>query len=234
MSTSRKNNISKICILSLILVVIAATGCGNNEVYVNSEEVCIEDYDEKENDASEESGPSDALSSKEDSSNEISASSSDTTDEYRYVVYICGQVNAPGVYKVAPGTRVYEVLELAGGYTDNAYTDNINQAETVSDSQMIRVLSFEEKEQFEADGKIAEPGIAGISNESETDSKKVDLNRASREELMTLPGIGASKADSIIAYRNENGGFKSVEDLMKITGIKEGVFNKIREFVTVN
>lgn len=138
-------------------------------------------------------------------------------------VYICGEVVSPGVYEVAEGARICDVLELAGGYTDKAAAESVNLAEPVEDGQMIRILSEEE----------LAAGAADVAAGDKADSR-VNLNQAGMEELMTLPGIGESKAQSIIDYRTEHDGFKEIEDLMNIPGIKTGVFEKIKDSIRVD
>lgn len=123
-------------------------------------------------------------------------------------VYVCGEVVSPGVYTMDADARIYEAIELAGGLTDDADASVVNQAEAVSDGMMIQIPS--------------------VTYDTENDTR-VSINQASAEELMTLSGIGQSKADAIIAYREEYGAFTSVEDLMQIPGIKEGIFSKIKK-----
>ena len=135
-------------------------------------------------------------------------------------VYVCGSVNHPGVYELSEGSRITDAIEAAGGMTEEAADTYLNLAETLSDGQKIEVPSLEEAEVLTEAGKT---GAAGL----------VNLNRATEEELMTLSGIGASKAKEIIRYRETKGGFGKPEDLMKIPGIKEGVFHKIRDQITV-
>ncbi len=150
-----------------------------------------------------------------------------TADSDCYV-YICGAVVHPGVYKLPAGSRIYEVVSLAGGLAEEACEDSINQAEEVTDGQMIKVITKEEaKEQRAASGE--ETGI-----KPQESDHKVNLNTADAGELMTLPGIGESKAMQILSYREEKGGFSSEEEIMNITGIKEGVYSKIKDYITVN
>ncbi len=132
-------------------------------------------------------------------------------------VYVCGEVIRPGVYEVAAESRVYEVIDLAGGLTDDADPAAVNQAETVFDGMMIEI-----------------PGTMGdeMIPAAEKDGR-ININTASREELLTLPGIGESKADSIISYRDEHGRFQDPADLMQIPGIKEGVFGKLKDKIRV-
>ena len=146
-------------------------------------------------------------------------------------VHVCGAVNAPGVYELRTDARIYEALEAAGGMTEDAAADWINQAEALSDGERIYVPTQEEAEESaqSVSGQWADPnGNAGGSV-----SDKININTAAKEELMTLSGIGASKAESILKYRQEHGNFQSIEDLKKIEGIKDGVFNKIKDDITV-
>ncbi len=136
------------------------------------------------------------------------------------LVYICGEVCAPGVYELPKDSRIIDAVEAAGGMTEEAAGTYLNLAETLSDGQKIEVPSAETAESLT---EAAAMDAAGL----------VNLNRASETELMTLTGIGASKAKEIISYRESKGGFQKTEDLMNIPGIKEGVFNKIKDRITV-
>ena len=135
-------------------------------------------------------------------------------------VHVCGEVNNPGVYELNAGSRVFEALDAAGGVTKDAADDSVNQAEVLSDGQQLEIFSEEQMSQNEL---------------TETfDSGKMNINKATKEDLMTLSGIGESKADAIIRYREENGNFNSIEEIMEIEGIKEGVFRKIEEQITTS
>lgn len=153
-------------------------------------------------------------------------SSEEETQETLCYVYICGAVAKPGVYAVPSHARVYEVISLAGGLLAEAGEQAVNQAREVVDGEMIRVPTKEELIAGEAEQSFGDEG-------TEAQDGLIDINRADAAELMTLPGIGASKADSIISYREENGGFSSIEDIMNVEGIKEGVFNRIKEHIKV-
>lgn len=138
-------------------------------------------------------------------------------------VYICGAVNSPGVYAVEAGSRICDLFETAGGLTKEAATDYWNQARVLVDGEMIYVPTEEEA------------GERTIEDKTVTSSNnKVNINTASKEELMTLPGIGESKALAIISYRQENGRFSSIEELKDISGIKDGVFLKIEEYIVAD
>lgn len=145
-------------------------------------------------------------------------------EERTCLVYVCGAVAAPGVYELDDGSRIYEAVELAGGFMEDAAEDVLNLAESVTDGQMILIPTEEEQEAA---------GREGAEADSATDGK-LDLNRADVAALMELPGIGQSKAEAIVGYREEHGSFSQTEDLMKVEGIKEGVFNKIKDRIKVD
>lgn len=164
---------------------------------------------------------------KEEALTEAASEESCETESFEECyVYVCGAVKNPGVYQLFSKSRVYEAVLAAGGLLENACEDSINQAEEVSDGQMIRILTKEEAKEapMQKEGAAASGASDG----------KINLNTADAGALMTLPGIGESKARSILSYREENGGFSSVEEIMNITGIKEGVYSKIKEYITVN
>lgn len=139
-------------------------------------------------------------------------------------VYVCGAVQKPGVYELLPGQRICDAIAAAGGLSEQAAGDSLNQAEVLSDGQMLRVLTTEEAATVQPGQETAESSRDG----------RVDINTADASALMSLPGIGQSKADAIIAYRNEHGVFKAPEELMNISGIKEGVYQKIKDSIKVN
>lgn len=176
-----------------------------------------------ETSAGEEAGETEQEQTEADGTKELSE---EETQETLCYVYICGAVAKPGVYAVPSHARVYEVISLAGGLLAEAGEQAVNQAREVVDGEMIRVPTKEELIAGEAEQSFGDEG-------TEAQDGLIDINRADAAELMTLPGIGASKADSIISYREENGGFSSIEDIMNVEGIKEGVFNRIKEHIKV-
>ena len=145
-------------------------------------------------------------------------------EEKTCLVYVCGAVVSPGVYELDDGSRIYEAVELAGGFMEEAAEDALNLAESGTDGQMIRIPTEEEQEAVGRQGAEADSAADG----------KLDLNRADVAALMELPGIGQSKAEAIVGYREEHGPFSQAEDLMKVEGIKEGVFNKIKDRIKVD
>ena len=159
-------------------------------------------------------------------------------------IHVCGLVCTPGVYGLPAGSRVYEAIEAAGGFSEAAVPDYLNLAQVLEDGMKIQVPDREQAEEWKARG-LTQSGIsmgggtAGVQTSGRTGSgeggskARVNLNTASREELMTLRGIGASRADDIIHYRQEFGGFKSIEDIMNVSGIKDAAFEKIKDSITV-
>ncbi|MBR6614736.1 MAG: helix-hairpin-helix domain-containing protein [Lachnospiraceae bacterium] len=142
------------------------------------------------------------------------------TESVKIYVHICGAVNAPGVYELPEGSRIFEAVEAAGGFTEEAAQASLNLAQVISDEEQIVILT---KEEAEAKARMEREQQAGI----------VNLNTASKEQLMTLPGIGESRAEDIIRYRKESGGFQSVEEIMNVPGIKESAYLKIKDSITV-
>ena len=149
-------------------------------------------------------------------------------------VYICGQVNKPEVYELEEGARVKDAVALADGFTKQAAPECVNLARVIVDGERIYIPSQKEKNQgdFTSTEKtnVNEPE----DGTQDKDSQLVNINSASLKELMNLPGIGEAKASAIIAYREEHGTFQSKEELMNITGIKTGLYTKIKDYIKVN
>lgn len=147
-------------------------------------------------------------------------------------VYVCGAVNCSGVYYVPQGAIKETAVSMAGGFRDDADETYVNLAQTVSGGERIYIPTKEETAglTFQDDASVETPS-AQMPGEEKTDTGKVNINTATKEELMALPGIGESKADAIIAYREAQGKFQSTEELMNINGIKEGVYNKIKDLI---
>ena len=140
-------------------------------------------------------------------------------------IHICGEVTEPGVYELPAGSRIYEAVEMAGGFTPEASKSYVNLAQTLRDGDKIEIP---------AEGE--EPSVPAGQGEAAAESMAddlVDINTASRQELCTIPGVGESRADSIISYREQNGGFSRIEDIMKVEGIKEGMFAKMKDKICV-
>lgn len=136
-------------------------------------------------------------------------------------VYVCGRVNAPGVYILPAGSRKYEAVLRAGGLAEDADASAVNQAEACSDGEMIYIPAKGENSEGE-DNPL-----------SEAADDRININTADSSELQTLKGIGASRAEDIIDYREKNGKFEDAESIMKVPGIKQGTYDRIKDRIGV-
>lgn len=158
---------------------------------------------------------------------DIEQSGQSSQESYEKIcVHITGCVKNPGVYMLENGCRIYEAIMAAGGFDDGADEHFLNLAEMVYDGQKIRVYSMEET-------ATADTNLGNVSGMQGEKNKLVNINTASKDILMTLPGIGESRAESIISYREKNGIFKSIEEIMQVSGIKEAAFEKIKDYICV-
>lgn len=223
----------------LVSGVLLLTGCGQSQISV-MKEAKVQDTDvPQENTVTQE--PEDTQEKHEENTGEedgtetVTTQPQSTADIY---VDVSGAVKQPGVYRLEAGSRVFEALEMAGGLTEEADSQCLNQAAVVADGQQIRVYTKDETEKMTAAGQEPYPAAGDVFADGTAPegvkSQKVNINLAGKEELMTLNGIGESKAEQIIAYRTEHNGFGSIEELMEIEGIKEKTFNKLKDKITVN
>lgn len=146
------------------------------------------------------------------------------SEEKLLYVYVCGAVRTPGVFSFKEGARVWEAIEAAGGFLEDARTDYWNQAMVLNDGEMIYVPRIDED--------VEDPEVKASSQDSE--DGRININTASKEQLMGLPGIGESKALQILSYREEHGEFSSTEDIMNVPGIKEAMYSKIKDYIRVD
>lgn len=141
-------------------------------------------------------------------------------------VYVCGEVSVPGVYQLKDGMRICDAVEAAGGFTEAASREYWNLAERLTDGQMIYFPTEEEAKERKASAE------ASGAQTSEGDGL-IDINTADAAQLMTIPGIGETRAAAILAYREENGPFSKVEDIMQVSGIKRALFEKMKDYITI-
>lgn len=143
-------------------------------------------------------------------------------------VYVCGQVKSPGVYVLDEGSRLFEAVDMAGGMLSGGDLSRINLASVLTDGQKIYIPSEAETLQTgEELLEIPENGDGSLE-------QRVNINRASKETLMTLPGIGEAKAEAILTYRQAEGRFESPEELMNVPGIKAGIYAKIKDRIAID
>ena len=162
-----------------------------------------------------------------------------------YKVDIKGEILTPGIYTLKSNSRVIDVIEMSGGLTENADTSVISLSKKITDEMVIIIYSKSEVKDFEKTKEtekiVQEKCIKKDENALKNDacitdsvktSGKVSINTATKEELMSLTGIGDSKAEDIIKYREENGLFKTIEDIKNVSGIGDSLFAKIKENIT--
>ncbi len=184
-----------------------------------------------------------SLDNKEVSAENVEITKTDVTNVTSKVyVDIKGSVKKPGVYQVPADSIVWDIVNLSGGFTKNAYTKNINLSQKVKDEMVIYVFSKSEMSKMNNTVKTDTACTTNVinydncitteKNATETSTSLVNINTASKEELMNVSGIGASKAASIIAYRIKTP-FSKIEDIMNVSGIGESLFDKIKKYITV-
>ena len=153
-------------------------------------------------------------------------------------VDVCGAVANPGVYELDEGSRIFQAVDAAGGYLPEAAQNYLNRARSLTDGQQIYLEALASKvpEALQS-GASEDTGREGNSEDSLAEgvgsNSGINLNTADAAQLCTLSGIGQSKAEAIIAYREEHGGFASIEEIMNVEGIKEGTFSKIKDKISV-
>lgn len=219
-----KEKVKKISIIVIVMVLIIAYFIyqRKNEFTINEEDVSKENAMEK---------------LKEEKSKKI-------------IVHISGAVKQEGVVELEENSRIADAIEKVGGLKENAETREINLAYKLEDGMKIYIPTKEEMKNKESqevnqeneyvyggtkENSSQASNLQENSESKETSrNKKVNINKASQEELDSLPGIGPSTADKILEYRKQNGNFKSIEDIKEVSGIGESKFEKIRDMITVN
>ena len=180
-----------------------------------------------------------------DADNESEAVSDKEMQQAMIYVDVCGAVANPGVFQLSAGSRVFQAIEAAGGYLPEAALTCVNRAGVLTDGQQLYILTQEEMERQGLDpaemagasdgqmnGSAGTGQNAGLTVQAQQDNR-ININTADEAQLTTLTGIGATRAQAIIAYREENGPFAAIEDIMNVQGIKEGTFAKIKDEIVV-
>lgn len=149
-------------------------------------------------------------------------------------VDISGAVKQPGVYQLPEGSRLFDLLKQAGGLTEDAAIQTVNQAMIIQDQQKIIILTQAQAQSIDTENINNNAHLEEKSAEkSSKEAGKININQADLTQLQQLSGIGEKKAQAIIDYRNENGSFKTIEDLAKVTGIGEKTVEKLRDSITI-
>lgn len=252
-----RNNIGtffQICLLIaawgiLMSGIFAVSGCGRQEAeFLEADgqlsDGAVPEMNEPSGLPEGENQPGDAPSGREavqefsgGEAGEQADSGEESTLSAKVYVDVCGAVAEPGVYQLDADSRVFHAIEAAGGILPEAAGEYINQAEKIEDGQQIYIPTRTEAEESPAYQNPLEKGLsdeaAGKRESDATDSGKVNLNTADEDALTALTGIGVSKAQAILAYREEHGGFSAIEEILNVPGIKEGTFVKIKDNIAV-
>ena len=153
------------------------------------------------------------------------------------IIHIAGAVNEPGIKKLKEGARIEDAIQMAGGLTEDADISNINLAYVLEDGIKIKIPSYQdaqdpEEDEIMTDG-IGENIIENIASSNTSNSNKININKATQEELKNLPGIGIELASRVVKYRDENGKFANIEEIKNVSGIGDSKFEKIKDLISV-
>ncbi|MDU2557345.1 MULTISPECIES: helix-hairpin-helix domain-containing protein [Anaerococcus] len=162
-----------------------------------------------------------------DEDNNIDSNTEESTNDSIKKVYISGEINKPGVYQIKDGDRLEDLINEAGGLTDKASDKTLNLAQRLDDQMKIYIPNIDEENSLEN----IDPNQSASQSPSKT-SELININTASKEELMTLPNIGDKRADAIIEYRNANK-FEKIEDIKNVTGIGDKFYEALKDLITI-
>lgn len=234
---------------SVIFISCVLTGCGRRDDLF--QESSQEMADEEEFQITDQETANTQVPVSEAAITEPAVPAEVSQEPEEIYVDVSGAVVSPGVYCLDAGSRIFQAIEAAGGCTTEAAPVWLNQAAELSDGQKVYVPTVQEAEDVAAGngaggnaGNLWDLGtqssVTGQTSEGtgqvseDTGTGKVNINTADKELLTTLPGVGSSKADAILAYRQDQGGFSSIEEIMNVEGIKEGVFARIKDRISVD
>lgn len=164
-------------------------------------------------------------------------------------VHVCGQVAVYGVYALPEGSRVWDAVEAAGGFLPEAAQEAVNLAMVVADGSKLTIPDWDQAAEsgfrwYETHGRVLTIGgdtVGAYTGDGTGNGENgwgdstglIDINRADVAALMTIPGIGQTRAEAIVSHRETQGPFGSIEEIMEVSGIKEGLFAKIKKYITV-
>ncbi len=247
-----KNNQILAISLGCLVLMLVFCGCGRGQqvLYLESEvSENIENTDRIASDVQSDSMENEEETAEENSAVENIAAENIAAEETEVgevseIIYVqvVGAVNQPGVYSFEKDARVYEAVQSAGGLTEDAVIESVNQAKKLSDGEMVKVYTQDEWQVLESKTMLESEDINNYVNQdnlpSDQDgptesSDKIDINTANKAQLQSISGIGEKRAESIIAYREKNGPFSKISDIKKVSGIKDGLFDQIKDQISV-
>ena len=222
-----------ISVTAVLILTLLLSGCASRSSSVVLREV--EDQPLEEISSEDESSQTETIVSKEASAEAAEDETAVSASRPQVIaVYVCGAVNSPGVYELDEGSRICDALYAADGFSDEADQNYVNLAALVTDGMKLYSPTESELQKGASAAEIDSFDKA-VEETSGSSSEKalVNINTATKEELKSLPGIGDGIAGKIVSYREEKGAFRSCEDIMKVSGIKEKLFSKIKDYITV-
>lgn len=199
-----------------ILLILILVGCANEPELISTNSSSLED---------EMNQPIQSTSQDFENRN-LDLNSNWNTESTTIYVHISGAVNNPGVVSITNGSRLFEAIEKCGGFTENASTDYCNLALIVVDGEQYHIPTIEEAQFLVAENK----NNSGLVSHYDSDGR-LNINLATKEELMGLSGIGATRADAIISHRETSGLFVNVEDVKQVSGIKDALYSQIKDSI---
>ena len=206
----------KTVFLTVVAIVLFLTGCGSAQTYLTGQ------LERSAGGGENFTEPGTEQSETEETEDEHTQAEEE--EPAVCFVHVSGAVQEPGVYELPAGSRLYEAIEMAGGFTEDAAEAYCNLAAEIGDGTQYHIPTKEEAQSM-PDGPGETPAVQAGAYDAEG---RLDLNRATKEELMQLTGIGESKAEAILAYREEHGGFGSTEEIKEVSGIGDATFEKLR------
>lgn len=223
-----------------ISVCMVFLGCGAKKSPEYYSSLSESELDSEKNKDTTEDMQADGDEGAENDANKNTSADESVSSNADLCVYVCGEVMSPGVYTLSNGARVCDAIELAGGFTEAAAVDYLNQADYVTDSQKLYVPSQDEV------NKLIEEGVSFLDGSAQTtgigekqgvnadNAGKININTADISELTTITGIGETRAKAIVDYRTEHGGFKETKDITNVSGIGDATYEKIKDSICVN
>ncbi|MCR5802531.1 MAG: helix-hairpin-helix domain-containing protein [Lachnospiraceae bacterium] len=208
-----QKKISKIIFAGMLIIL---AGCSTDRAYSIDELTGSETAADPSSDITQ-------VADADDSAQTDKAAGNEEDDPRTLCVHVCGAVAVEGVYELPDGSRAEDALKAAGGFTEDADRSYVNLASFLTDGQKLRFPTTEEMDSGQFQKDTGGTGAAG----------PVNINTASAEELMTLPGIGKTKAEAIIAFRSSGGRFNDKEDIKLISGIGEALYGRIEDLISV-
>ena len=220
----------------IIIILFFTAACSKDDITI---ETIRDDTSVASDKEVSEQESSDMEESPKEASDDASESEITTGSNDSVYVYICGAVVNEGVYKLPSDSRVVDAVNKAGGMNEDACQGFVNLAEKLSDGEKIYIPTAEEIES--EDIRVGINSFESISSSEKSSSEdsvsedgRVNINRATKQELMTLSGIGESKAEDIISYRETSGGFNSIQELTNVNGIGTATFDKLKDKIKVD